>query len=168
MYKEVKFSDISKEALEQLVKGAFLTVKSGTSVNTMTIGWGSIGFIWGKPCFTAMVRYSRYTYELIEKAADFTISIPLHGQMKAALSYCGTKSGKDVDKIKECNLSLNESKMVLSPAIDGCNIYLECKIVYKQPMVEDALDEDVKKKSYPHGDFHEMYFGEIVRAYVIE
>lgn len=168
MYKEVKFSDISDEALKQLIKGAFLTVKSGESMNTMTIGWGSIGFIWGKPVFMAMVRYSRHTYGIIEKAEDFTISLPLNGKMKDELSYCGTRSGRDVDKIKECNLSLRESEKVLSPVIDGCDIYFECKIVYKQSMDKDALDINLKKRSYPKGDFHEMYYGEIVRAYVRE
>lgn len=168
MYREVKFSDVSKELLEQLHKGVFLTVQSGSLVNTMTIGWGSIGIVWGRPNFMTMVRYSRYTHELLKKAGDFTISIPLHGNMAEALSYCGTKSGRDIDKIKECNLSLKKSEKVLSPAIDGCDVFLECKIVYKQPMDENALDMDVKKRSYMQGDFHEMYYGEIVRAYVRE
>lgn len=67
MYKEIKFTEMSKEILEQLQKGAFLTVKSDDKVNTMTIAWGALGFMWYKPVFTAMVRYSRYTYELLRR-----------------------------------------------------------------------------------------------------
>jgi hypothetical protein len=55
--KKINFAELSKEFLDQLQKGAFLTVKSGTQVNMMTIAWGSLGFMWNKPMFTAMVRY---------------------------------------------------------------------------------------------------------------
>ena len=57
--KEIAYNQYAKETLEILSKGALLTVKSGEKVNAMTIGWGSIGFMWGKPVFMAMVRPSR-------------------------------------------------------------------------------------------------------------
>jgi flavin reductase (DIM6/NTAB) family NADH-FMN oxidoreductase RutF len=104
MYRKIEFSSSSKDLLQQLQKGAFLTVKLEDKVNTMTIAWGSLGFMWNKPVFIAMVRYSRYTYELIDKAEDFTISLPLQGQLKKALGLCGSKSGRDIDKIKEFGL----------------------------------------------------------------
>ena len=59
------------EMLTQLPLGAFLTVKSGDRVNTMTIGWGTIGFMWGKPIMTVMVRYSRHTHQLIKTPPIF-------------------------------------------------------------------------------------------------
>ncbi len=166
MYKEINFTENSKELLDQLQKGAFLTVKSGDQVNTMTIAWGSLGFMWHKPVFTAMVRYSRYTYDLIEKAEDFTVSFPLNGQLKKELGICGTKSGKDMDKFKECNLTLKEGEAVKSPVIDECDLHIECKIVYKQPMDENAICQEIKDKAYENGNYHVLYYGEIVKAYV--
>lgn len=166
MYKEVNFTEISKELLDQLQNGAFLTVKAGDTVNTMTITWGSLGFIWYKPTFTAMVRYSRYTYELIEKAEDFTVSLPLNGQLKKELDICGTKSGKDVDKFAQCNITLKEGEVVKSPIIDECDLHIECKILYKQPMDENAVCQEIKDKSYINGDYHTLYYAEIVKAYI--
>jgi flavin reductase (DIM6/NTAB) family NADH-FMN oxidoreductase RutF len=168
MYREIKFNDLSKELLEQLPKGAFLTVKSGDNVNTMTIAWGSLGFMWYKPVFTAMVRYSRHTYDLIEKSEDFTVSLPLNGQLKEALGICGTKSGRDVDKFKECNLTLKDGDTVNSPIIDECDLHVECKIMYKQAMDENNLAEEVKNKAYANGNYHVIYYGEIKKIYVKE
>ena len=76
---------ISEKILEQLPKGAFLTVKNGEKMNVMTIGWGNIGFIWGKPIFTALVRYSRYTYELLENSGEFAVCVPKKDSMKKEL-----------------------------------------------------------------------------------
>lgn len=168
MIKEIKFNDLSKELLDQLQKGAFLTVRDGSRVNTMTIAWGSIGYIWNIPVFTVMVRYSRYTYELIEKSKDFTVSLPLNGQLKKELAFCGSRSGRDMDKIKECGIKLKDSMETESPVIEGCNLFLECRIRYKQGMDQNNLDGVIKDKSYSDGDYHVMYFGEIVKAYIME
>lgn len=168
MYKELNFPEFSEEILKQLKKGAFLTVKYGDRVNFMTIAWGSYGFMWNRPIFIVMVRHSRFTYELIDKADDFTVSFPLEGQLKKELSVCGTKSGRDVDKTIECNFKLNTSEKVTTPVIDGCDFYLECKIVYKQDMNEASLNENMKKDAYSSGDYHVLYYGEVVRSYINE
>lgn len=151
------------EALHK--KGAFLTTKVDGEVNTMTISWGSIGFVWGKPMFTALVRKSRHSYNLIEKAGEFTVSIPLDDSMKKELALCGTKSGRDMDKIKEANLELGEGKKVSTPVIKGAEVHFECKVVYKQPMSPNLLDENIDKSSYGSKDYHTIYFGEIVDCY---
>lgn len=168
MYREISFSDYSKELLEQLVKGAYLTVKKGDRVNTMTIGWGSLGYMWYKPTFTAMVRYSRYTYELIDSTESFTISLPLKGQLKQELMACGTKSGRDVDKIKACSLTLKKGESVDSPVIDECDLHIECRIIYKHGLDEKLLPQDIKDKAYPKGDYHVLYYGEILKMYIKE
>ena len=82
MYKDISFEEYSKEFVSQFSKGSFLNVKGKDSINTMTIGWGNIGVIWGKPILMVMVRYSRHTYNLMEEANEFTVSIPLNGQLK--------------------------------------------------------------------------------------
>lgn len=168
MFKEIKITEMSNEMLKELIQGAFLTVKDGEKVNTMTIGWGAIGYMWNKPVFIAMVRYSRYTYELMEKSKDFTVSFPLNSTLKKELGICGSKSGRDVDKIKEAGLSLRNGEAVEAPIIENCDLHIECKVVYKQAMDKTFLSEEIINKSYPKDDYHVMYYGEIVTSYIKE
>ncbi|PRX28606.1 flavin reductase (DIM6/NTAB) family NADH-FMN oxidoreductase RutF [Orenia metallireducens] len=166
--KKIAYDDYIQKATRALSKGAFLTVKSNDKVNTMTIGWGSIGYCWGKPVFMVMVRDSRYTYELIEKSDEFTVSIPLKGQLKEALKFCGTKSGRDYDKFSESSLSIQAGQDVNTPIIKGCDLHYECKIKFKQVMNPNNLDQKYNKDWYPQKDYHTLYFGEIVGTYLEE
>lgn len=163
----MKFYENLEDAMKHLTtKGAFLTVKDDTGVNTMTISWGYIGYSWNKPYFVAMVRPQRYTFKFLKTSKDYTISIPFSDDMKEALTICGTKSGKDIDKQKEANIKFIPSKNVSSPVIDNCNIYYECKITYVDRLNKDNFPEDLKK-NYPMDDYHFMYYGEIIDCYKI-
>lgn len=168
MYKDIDYNEYSKEVLDQLQKGAFLTVKNGDDLNTMTIGWGTIGFMWNKPIFMVAVRYSRYTYDILEKAKEFTISVPLKANMKKELAICGTKSKRELDKFKECNLTAQKGKVLETPIIGECELHYECKVVYQQAMEPALLDEEIKKAKYSNHDYHILYFGEIVASYIKE
>ncbi|GIM27927.1 hypothetical protein CPJCM30710_05930 [Clostridium polyendosporum] len=155
-----------EKGMENLHKtGAFLTVKNEDKVNTMTISWGSIGYMWGRPVLTVMVRKSRYTYELLEKIDNFTVSIPYGDKLQSALALCGKKSGRNTDKCKEANISFASSKEVDSPIVDNCNMYYECKVVYKGEMDKSLLIPEIDEKFYSNNDYHVLYFGEIVAAY---
>lgn len=166
--KRINFNEYSSEALEQLKKGAFLTVKNEDEVNTMTIAWGSISYIWNKPIFMVAVRYSRHTYKLIDNAGEFTVSIPLKNDLKKELAYCGTKSGRDVNKFKECNLTIVEAQKISTPVIGECELHYECKIVYQQAMEPATLAEEIRNRNYPNNDYHVLYFGEIKDSYLLE
>ncbi|WP_202709406.1 flavin reductase family protein [Sporosalibacterium faouarense] len=168
MKKDINFNEYSTEMLEQLKKGAFLTVKDGDKVNTMTIGWGNIGVVWGKPIFTVEVRYSRYTYELLENSKEFTVSIPLNKDLKEELGICGTKSGRDIDKFTECELTPEQGKVLSTPIVGECELHYECKVVYKQAMEPGTLSDEIKEKYYTNNDYHVLYYGEIVATYVKE
>jgi flavin reductase (DIM6/NTAB) family NADH-FMN oxidoreductase RutF len=165
----MEFTHNMEQTIESVGKGrAFLTSKYDDRINTMTIGWGSIGIIWRKPVFTVLVRESRYTREFIEKSGNFTVSVCFDDSMKKAFSICGTKSGRDIDKFKECNLKAVPGKSVSSPVMGGCNIYYECKVVYKRDMDKKFLSEDVDSDCYGGsntGDYHTIYYGEIVNCY---
>lgn len=88
----------------------------------MTIGWGALGNIWGKPVFTVMVRHSRYTHELIEAHNEFTVSFPLTAAFSKALGLCGSKSGRDMDKFAAAEITPAEGQTVKVPVIKapGC------------------------------------------------
>lgn len=162
----VEFTKNMEKAMEHLhKKGAFLTSKEGDKVNTMTISWGNIGFEWKKPIFTVLVRKSRYTHGIIERTKKFTVTIPVNEKMKEALAFCGTKSGKDVDKIKSCDLEISKGKAIDCPVISKCGIVYECRVLYKQDMDLSSLDSEIKKECYSDNDIHTMYYGEIVASY---
>jgi flavin reductase (DIM6/NTAB) family NADH-FMN oxidoreductase RutF len=162
--KELQWNERSAEALELLSKGAFLTTAHDGKVNTMTIGWGSVGFVWRKPVFTVMVRPSRHTYNLIENSDEFTVSIPLQNMQKA-LALCGTKSGRDLNKFEAAGITTAPGQKVAVPIIDCAGIHYECKILYKQAMIPGNADAGVKASCYADGDYHVMYYGEIVAVY---
>ena len=161
----VDYLSIADDIIEKIKAGAFLTVRAGDRLNTMTIGWAAIGLCWRKPVFMVAVRDSRHTFDLIERAADYTVSVP-DGDMKKAIMYCGTKSGRDGDKLAACNLKTLDGQQVASPVIDTPGIHFECRIIYKSAMDPSHLASDLKSL-YPEKDYHTLYFGDIVACYRI-
>lgn len=147
---------------ELTTKGAFLTVKGEDVVNTMTISWGFVGFLWQKPHFIALVRPQRYTNEVLKHADSFTVSIPFGDAFKKQLGICGTKSGRDIDKSEI--VEFVDAKAVASPVVKGCGMYYECKIDYTQDTDGTAIPREIVDAFYKD-DFHTMYFGEIVECY---
>ena len=88
------FDNFGKFCKARGTNGAFLIVSDGGQrTNIMTIGWAQIGFIWGKPVMTVLVRPSRYTHGLLEKAGYFTVCVPPEGKLRKELAFCGSKSG---------------------------------------------------------------------------
>lgn len=162
--KDRAYLDNLDNLMETLTRGAFLTVKAGDSMNTMTIGWATIGFVWKKEVFMVAVRDSRHTFELMEKSDNFTVTIPTDASSKDALIFCGTKSGRDYDKFLESGLQSRKAVTVESPIIDVPGVHYECKIVYRSAMDNTYVDEKLEKL-YPSNDYHTLYFGEILACY---
>lgn len=168
MPSEIHYEQYASQFLTQLPRGAFLTVKAGEKINTMTIGWGSIGYIWQKPIMMVMVRQSRYTYQLMEEAVDFSVSLPVQGELKQNLAIAGSKSGRDIDKFKECKLTAKNGRKIASPVIGECNLVYECRPVFKQIMEADQLSPDIREKFYASNDMHVIYYAEILACYTHE
>ena len=165
--KHIDYMAVAHKAMAQIKQGVFLTVKSGDSINTMTIGWATIGYVWRKPIIMVAVRLSRHTFSIIETAEDFTVSIP-SSDMKKEIMFCGTKSGRDYNKFKECNLQTSDSQKVITPIIKVPGLHYECKIVYKSAMDPAHLNKDYDAALYPEKDYHTLYYGEIVDCYEID
>jgi len=159
--------------LDRVGKGVLMTTKADGRVNTMTIGWGTLGVEWKKPIFTAFVRQSRYTKELVDRNGEFTINIPLEGaDVKQILSVCGSKSGRDLDKIENLGLHLEAPETIGVPGIRELPLTLECKVIYRQDQDLSALEETSRSHYYKpgthdDGDFHTAYYGEVTAAYII-
>lgn len=173
MKREVNVWDYAGRIMEAVSKGVLLTTAADGEVDTMVIGWGHLGTIWYKPTFVTYVRESRHTKTLLDKNGEFTVNIPLGQVDKNIISVCGTKSGRDMDKIKELGLTLEPGTTVSIPGIKELPLTLECKVVYKQDQDPNAIDPDSFARFYApgthnEGDYHTAYFGEITAAYIIE
>ncbi len=147
-----------QDTAEQLKKGAFLMVKG----NPMTIGWGQFGVLWSKPTFSVYVRQSRYTHSLLKDSDTFTVSVPFTGTMQKELASCGTKSGRDVNKIDALHASLVPARFGAQDGFAGCRYHIECRIVYRIDLDEQLLsDETLRNRYYAEGDTHTMLVGVI-------
>lgn len=166
--KKINAFEQGEAILKTLSKGAFLNTAAEGKQNTMTIGWGSLGFKWGQPTFTVMVRQSRYTKELIDANPEFTVSFPVKEGFAPALGLCGSKSGRDLDKFAAAGLTTEAGETVSVPVIKGCGLHLECKIVEHYTMAEDKFDKELGEKWYANKDWHTCYTGVITAAYVEE
>lgn len=131
--------------------------------NAMTIGWGTIGSIWGKPMWIVLVRPSRYTYLCIEKTGDFTVNVP-PPSLKEAVLFCGSKSGRDYDKFSAIHLTATPGIAVNVPIIEECAINYECRVVHHNDVIPSELAGAIQNSAYKNGDYHRVYFGEILEV----
>jgi len=161
--KIVDYVNCLEETIQAFEESRVLLVSQGKqwTPNAMAIGWCQIGYIWRKPVFTVLVRPSRYTYKLIEEVGEFTINI-VPSQLKDLVQYCGTKSGRDHDKFREKSLTPIPSSKVRTPMIKECILHYECKVIYGNDLIPSELDASIISVLYPKGDFHHIYFGEIL------
>jgi flavin reductase (DIM6/NTAB) family NADH-FMN oxidoreductase RutF len=155
------------EAVNRLMrKDGILLVAEGKNKkpNTMTIGWGFLGTMWAKPVFVVAVRHSRHTFKLMEEADSFTVCLPAK-DMAEALEFCGTKSGRDVDKLKTYKWTAVPGKTVNAPYIKECPVHFECGIIYKDDLKPGVLPSDIEDGVYKSRDMHMLYYGEVKGVY---
>lgn len=134
------------------------------SFNTMTASWGGLGVLWNKNVCYIFVRPTRYTYEFIERSDMFSLSF-FDETHREALNYCGSKSGRDVDKILNTGLTPIEDES--GPVFfDEARLVILCKKLYFQDIdPANFLDPGIEK-NYPQKDYHRMYVGQIVRVLI--
>lgn len=135
--------------------------------NYMTIGWGTLGYIWRMPIWAVLVRPSRYTYDCIEHTKAFTVCVPTPAMAKA-VSICGTQSGRDHDKVALAGLTAERSSLVDAPVEGQCPIVYHCKVVEHNDLLAETMDADIQAMLYPAGDYHRVYFGEVLGAQATE
>lgn len=174
MKRKINVWEHTKTIMDAMNPGVLVTTKADGQVNTMTIGWGMVGTQWRKNIFILYIRESRHTKMMLEKNPEFTINVPVGEPEKQIVAFCGTKSGRDVDKIRELGLTLEEPTTISVPGIKELPLTLECRVVYQQDQDPAAIQEDVTKRYYPpffedgRADYHTIYYGEILDAYIIE
>ena len=142
-----------------------LTAGNQLGCNAMTIGWGQMGTLWNKPVCTVYVRPERYTFQFMEENPGFTLSV-LPEAYKKALAFCGSKSGQDVDKFKECGLTVAYSQDG-APYVEEAELVVICRKLYVQDLqVSSTVDHAVIDPYYGKmGGWHRAYTGEVVEVY---
>ena len=151
-------------------QGLLLCVGDSTHNNAMTIGWGALGNIWrdtGLNAVTVYVAEGRYTYEFMEKYDYFTV-MAFDKEDARILGYMGTHSGRDGDKAKHLGLHTLYTENG-TPYYEEAELVLECKTIYKAPLLKEGMCEDVRK-FYENSDagVHHQYIGNIVGAWIKE
>lgn len=166
---KINVFDYAKEITSVLKPGILLN-SNGDKFNSMVIGWGHLGIIWGMETFTVYVRQSRYTKAQLDKTKEFTLSVPLDNNFdKEIIRICGNLSGNDINKADY--VTLVDPKTNHTPGIKEYPLTLECEIIYQQDQVLEKMPETVLERYYGKeddiGNFHTLYIGKIVDAYII-
>ena len=148
MKEKINVAEYAGKIIEALPKGILLNSKH-TKFNSMVIGWGALGTVWGKPAFTVYVREHRYTKAQLDATGEFTISIPMEGVIPSIVKICGWQSGYDIDKETAAHLTLEEPEVIHVPGIKEYPLTLECKVLYSQKQDLEKIPEDIRAKMYP-------------------
>ncbi len=141
-----------------------ITAKADEKINTMTASWGGLGVMWGKNVAYVVIRPQRYTKELIDKSMEFSLSF-LDDSFKKTLSYIGSTSGRDEDKIEKSNLTvLHEGEV---PYFEEAKTVVFCRKLFTQDFKpESFIDTQLIEKWYPGEDFHTLYIAEVTKILV--
>jgi len=145
--------------------GALLSVIDGRGrPNAMAIGWCTIGVLWSKPICIVYVRPSRHSYTCLEQVRQFAVNAAT-SDLADAVELCGTKSGRDMDKLQAAGLTTSPGRKIQAPVIDQCILHYECDVVHNNDVLPGNLRYDFVQSCYGQGDFHRLYFGHIVACY---
>lgn len=165
MFRSVDVKNLKIDPFEYVgSKWMLITAGNGEGFNTMTASWGTLGVLWNKSVSQCFIRPSRYTYEFIERDDTYTLCF-FDEKYRAALSLCGAKSGRDVDKVKETGLT-----PVVHPSgavyFKEAELVLVCRKLYHEDIDPANFKTSEIEKNYPQNDYHRMYTGEIIEALV--
>lgn len=140
---------------------ALLTAGDETGFNPMTVSWGNMGVMWNKNIVTVYVRPQRYTKEFIDRSDKFTLSF-FEESMRPALKLCGSKSGRDLNKVEATGLTpiFEDGTTCFAEA----KLVLECKKIYQDKIRPEGFLSPYIKDCYPQEDYHIIYMGEILKV----
>jgi len=167
IFKEISADKITENPFELIGKDwALVTSGDKEKSNTMTISWGGVGIMWGKNVAFTFIRPQRYTYEFIEKGDYYSMSF-FDEEYRDALKFCGSKSGRDYDKVKETGLTTAFTENGV-PYFEEAKLVLICKKMYAQNLNEESIIDTEAVSKWYNNDFHKMYVSEITNVLVKE
>ena len=162
MFHEVNPLELSCNPFQMIGKDwALVTAGDETGCNTMTVSWGNMGIMWNKNIVTVFIRPQRYTKEFLDRFDNFTLSF-YEESSRDALKLCGSKSGRDMDKIKAAGLTpVHENGTTY---FAEARLVLECRKIYLDKIRPEGFLDPSIQKNYLETDYHLIYMGEITRV----
>ena len=164
------FNEFSVKNLEEntfrLFDDEWTLITAGNihSFNTMTASWGGMGILWNKPIAICFIRPQRFTYQFAERSSFFTLSF-FDEEFRKILDYCGSRSGREYDKIKETGL-IPVTTGTGNITYQQARLVFECRKLYSDHLKEsNFIDKGLIYRNYPAKDFHRFYIGEIEYCY---
>lgn len=166
-FKEIQAEDFVYSTFKTIGKDWLLvTAEKDGKANTMTASWGGLGVMWGKNVAYVVIRPQRYTKEFIDGADTLSLTV-FDENYRKMLSYCGSVSRRDEDKIAKSGLTVAHENN--TPYFNEAKIALLCKKLYAQEFKPECfIDQESKEKWYPGADYHTMYIVEIEKILVQE
>ncbi|HHV31225.1 flavin reductase family protein [Caproiciproducens sp. LBM24188] len=163
MFHETEIQKLSFNPFTKIDKEWMLvTAGNAEKCNTMTASWGGLGVLWNKYVSFLFIRPQRYTMEFLEREDYYSLSF-FGSSCREALSYCGSHSGRDGDKIKAAGLTTVYSEA--APYFEEAKTVLICRKLHGQ-QIDPAgfIDPTIDAKNYPAKDYHKVFIGEIVKV----
>jgi len=155
------------ENIIKLISADWMLVTAGNKekFNTMTANWGGAGYLWNRPVVFVFVRPERYTYQFMERSEEFSLSF-FDEKYRPALNICGSKSGRDCDKIAEASLTPLFTELG-NPAFSEARLVLECRKLYSDLLSKEAfIDREPVAAHYSgKAGLHKLYISEIRKAW---
>lgn len=164
LFKKINPEDI-RENVFSLIGKEWMLITAGKRehYNMMTASWGSAGVLWKKPVIFVFIRPQRYTYEFLEKQANFTVSF-YNEDHRDLLNLCGTTSGRDLNKMNVDGFTAMETSSG-AVAFEEAKLILECRKIYYDDIEPDFFQVFDIEKIYPAEDYHRLYIGEILQVW---
>ena len=162
-FKEVRPEAITDNTFK-LIGSDWMLITAGLpgSFNMMTASWGGLGVLWNKKICFCVIRPQRHTYGFMEKSRDFTLSF-FDEKYRCVLDFCGSHSGKDVDKAAQTGITPVEGSLGMVHFAEA-RLVLECRKIYFQDMNPAHFLDPSIETNYPKKDYHRIYVGEIMRC----
>lgn len=164
-WQEIKPQEIEVNSVKMFADDwMILSAGKESNMNMMTIAWGELGELWGKPVVTVYVSTSRFTYKFMEENEYFTVtSFP--EEYRDKLQYLGTVSGRDEDKVKGSGLNV-EFTTLGNPIYKEANLAIECKKLYSHQFDKNKMPLEQRQwYDEKNTGVHVMYIGEIVNVW---
>lgn len=161
-FRKILPKEISGNTFE-LIGDKWMLITAGNSegFNMMTASWGGLGVLWGKPVSFAFIRPARHTFGFMEKGDYYTLSF--YGEeYRKQLNLCGTKSGRDTDKVAETGFTPTFSDEG-APYFAEAELVLVCRKMYADDINPEMFADKSIEKWY-NDDYHRVYVGEITEV----
>lgn len=163
-FQKVRPEEFSGNVFERIGRQwAVLSAGKEGDFNGMTVSWGGMGVLWGRPVVQVYVRPERYTFGYMEREDLFSLSF-FPESCRGALNLMGSKSGRDLDKVRAAGLT--PVFLEGAPGYSEAEAVLVCRKLYSEDFALEKMTPEVAESYKTSGGVHRIYWGEILGVYV--